>query len=842
MNILEELITDAFEDPYLKELVYKLENIYNDRILRKEISESLLNKEYFDILRFADLLSFDSESKGKNLAYRIISFLHQSYSEDIDYKVYSNTILTRLGNFPSLGLIDKNDKKLDTFESHIEKNIKYDLHRTPDNKNVFTDTQYSLFNKLIESNHFSFSAPTSFGKSFIIDAFVDYIIEIRKGIDNIVIMVPTRALISEFIKRYKSKKYNNYVILSQPVVPKMYINKGYKYIFVLTPERLISYFGKNFNPSIQYMFIDESQKIIAEKDSRSPLYYHAISIAERKSVNLFFASPNIKNPDIFLRLFDKSIDESITIKDNSVSQNILFVDLIEREEWTFHELGNSEKRKGFGRYNTLNELLLSIGQNENNIIYCNSVADTIRYALDFSRRLPNQNNGKIDEVIDLIKTYVHEEYYLIDCIRKGVGFHFGRLPQRIREKVEELYSNSNLNYIFCTSTLLEGVNLPAKNIFILTNRIGLSKFKKIDFWNLAGRAGRLNKELSGNIICVRCESEKWTKKDAEILINGDINKVETPIISDKRRFYKNLDNSIKGKEFTRKKMSEDERKYINNYANIVYTNEITGADSLINNNFIKNTKIDGKKTLLKINQNNLVDSNILQQSIMIKPKYQNEIIKNKDESMQVFPDEVTYNNCLKILEELYNKYNWENEESSGTKPLIKSKGKLKYYAMLMNSWMNSKPLSVIIKETIIYYSKIGSYYNTYLRKEERFNPNDRATINYVINELISDIENDLRFKIKNYVVNYQLLLESIYGKSGQNWADFLEYGTNDKLIIELQNLGLSRNLAKFLKDNFLEYIYCDGSDIHEIDKYRILEKIDKVKYKDVIEEIEQILQ
>ena len=43
--------------------------------------------------------------------------------------------------------------------------------------------------------------------------------------------------------------------------------------------------------------------------------------------------------------------------------------------------------------------------------------------------------------------------------------------------------------MFCTSTLLEGVNLPAKNIFIFSNAIGNSKFSDVDFWNLAGRAG-----------------------------------------------------------------------------------------------------------------------------------------------------------------------------------------------------------------------------------------------------------------------------------------------------------------------------------------------------------------
>ena len=36
-------------------------------------------------------------------------------------------------------------------------------------------------------------------------------------------------------------------------------------------------------------------------------------------------------------------------------------------------------------------------------------------------------------------------------------------------------------------------------------------YRDIDFWNLAGRAGRLSKEMSGNIICVRAfdKENRW---------------------------------------------------------------------------------------------------------------------------------------------------------------------------------------------------------------------------------------------------------------------------------------------------------------------------------------------
>ena len=114
-----------------------------------------------------------------------------------------------------------------------------------------------------------------------------------------------------------------------------------------------------------------------------------------------------------------------------------------------------------------------MGKDCQNIVYCNTIDDTIDYALGFSRKLPIKTNDEIEGLIKLTKTFVHKDYYLIDCLRHGVAFHFGRLPQRIREQVESLFSKGLIDYVFCTSTLLEGVNLPAKNIFILNNAIGM---------------------------------------------------------------------------------------------------------------------------------------------------------------------------------------------------------------------------------------------------------------------------------------------------------------------------------------------------------------------------------
>ncbi|ELY6493486.1 histidine kinase, partial [Escherichia coli] len=101
--------------------------------------------------------------------------------------------------------------------------------------------------------------------------------------------------------------------------------------------------------------------------------------------------------------------------------------------------------------------------------------------------------------------YIHKDFNLAHVLKYGIAFHHGSLPLFIRKRIEDLYSKKKINFIFCTSTLLEGVNLPTKNVFIYPfpkKTVNDEKKCRLDFWNLAGRAGRYRSELTGNIVCL----------------------------------------------------------------------------------------------------------------------------------------------------------------------------------------------------------------------------------------------------------------------------------------------------------------------------------------------------
>ena len=81
--------------------------------------------------------------------------------------------------------------------------------------------------------------------------------------------------------------------------------------------------------------------------------------------------------------------------------------------------------------------------------------------------------------------------------------------------------------MFCTSTLVEGVNLPADNLFITSYKNGRSGMDEVEFRNLVGRVGRIKYNLYGNVFMLAFdESEKVTAKKVaekyESLLNNDI--------------------------------------------------------------------------------------------------------------------------------------------------------------------------------------------------------------------------------------------------------------------------------------------------------------------------------
>lgn len=852
MNIIQKMSNRAYEDPYLRNLIHKLETDYCRKFDKNSNQSMLSKKEILHLLRFSDILCRSKKSIHRNLSLKIISLLLELENINTSeyFRVIAANTLVKLGNFPSLPIIDSDKRYLKVDEIRNDYILKELMQESPLGA-PFTDAQYNVFEKMKKRNHYSFSGSTSFGKTFIFEAFTKYIIEERNKTDNIAFIVPTKALINQIGNRLKEIVDKlGYKVITTPVIPRVFLNQDNKYIFVFTAERLISYFTQKDNPQIDYLFVDEAHKLLSKKDTRTPLLYHALVLAKRKSVNIYFASPNIPNAGIFLEMINNSTDESMSITESPVAQNRFFINTVENKSFMISDYGDDiifpkfdfKKNDITGN---LQLVLKTFSEDRQSIIYCNTVDKTIQMAIKFADRLPKIDSEEIGETIKLIDERIHHRYFLIKCLNKGIAYHFGGIPEEIKLRIEKLYKKGLIKFLFCTSTLLEGVNLPAKNIFILSEKIGNSQMSDIDFWNLAGRAGRLTKDISGNIFCVNLYNQNGYWKDPKnvsILRTKELCEIEPQIISRKNdNLYKNIGNYFEQKSYSNKNLSSEKKKIIEMYGNILLFHDSINNDSVLKDRFVDSDR--NSMSLLKKTRNSLkVAPEILATSIDINIMNQNKIAISDVPNL---PTSTRREDCLEVLNVLYEQYKWGETESGGRNPMIRHKNQLNYYATLMESWINTKPLKVLIQRTINYFYNDGNERNLYVRQEGKLKPvkfekEDEIHINQLINGVVSDIENILRFKIKNYISNYQALLKNKehLNVNVVDWESYIEYGTTDSKIIEIQNLGFPRNIAIFLKDKYSDaFKKNDIGIICDVDEYYLKNSINRDKYKFEYEEL-----
>lgn len=157
------------------------------------------------------------------------------------------------------------------------------------------------------------SAPTSFGKSLLIEEFIS-----RKIYKNIIIQ-PTLALIDE--TRKKLRKYTDYNIV---VNTKQELDESN--IFILTSERVLELLPKISEIKIDFFVIDEFYKISNSKsDERvSQLNIAFYKIMQINSPQLLLLTPNID--DISSDFLDKYNIKFITTDYSLVNQNITHIE------------------------------------------------------------------------------------------------------------------------------------------------------------------------------------------------------------------------------------------------------------------------------------------------------------------------------------------------------------------------------------------------------------------------------------------------------------------------------------------------------------------------------------
>jgi superfamily II DNA/RNA helicase len=837
-----------------------LERLVTDIFLTGSTNGDLDVATVGNLLRYADVLSHSTESQHRELAYAVLALLREydelkELPEVIRDRVLalSEAVLIQLGNFPGIrtlqhGVESKYALPLSRGALRIAKEV---LQRTNRGDAVLTDTQYAITEGMRGEDFFSFSGPTSLGKSFIIkDALYDIVRRDELNDHCVVVLVPTKALIGQTANDLRDLlvEVPEVNVATYPSLPRLLRQKYQRTVFVLTPERLIRYLA---NPvrEIDYLVVDEAQKVIAKYDARSSLYYHAIVEATRRfATKLVFASPSIKNPELFLELFGKATNGALAIRERTVAQQRFFVDLFARKQYYFSAL-DQEPHELAAAPTTSDAVELVIARNGDRkaIVYVNSLAKSAELALSLATALEEVSDPKIDELITYIKQYVHTEYFLGRTLKHGVAYHHGKMPQEVRERVEMAFSDpdSPLRYVVCTSTLLEGVNLPAKNIFVLSDKHGNRKFSKIDFENLVGRAGRLTYDFSGNVICVREESNRWSQATQDLIPRTEPEAAESFLVQPNPRRtkeYTDIARVLLGQELPGSP-SADERHSVQQYASILLLHQIDQQQTPLRSLFLDKVR-DGGDLLRKATASIQVPPDVLRRSPGILPEHQNAVwadlktggggplLPNDADLAQVD----TFHAVLRRLSALYD---WRTVEALGSDPLLPSNTsdegadrRLRYWAILMNSWVRGDPLSQVIANSISYYNSRGYItYRDHSREEhlinEPFEASSAKHINLVIEWTLRDIEGGLRFRIIAYLQNFYDISLLALGRegAGSNVATLVEHGTTDGRAIELQEVGFSRGVAAELLAEHTDSLHFSSSgELEDIDDSALLSR------------------
>lgn len=849
-----------------------LENHVSIAFLTGSSSSSLSDELVDRLLRYADILSHATSEHFRETSYTLIALLRE-YQELVGLSKRSSkrvtavasAVLVELGNFPGLRtLAGGSDGEYSLPVSRgILRAAKEVLQATKHGKQTFTDTQYQITESMRGEDYFSFSGPTSLGKSFILkDAIFDIVQSSDLDQHCVVVLVPTKALIGQTATDLRKllQDVPEVNVATFPSLPRFLRQTYPRTIFVFTPERLLRYLADP-KRDIDYLIIDEAQKVISKKDARSSLYYHAIvEVTRRFATKLIFASPSIKNPDLFLELFGKATNGALSVQERTVAQQRYFVDLIEREQY-YVSASNTERYlvDAVPIAQTVIELVRSLSGARKSIIYINSSARSADFAMDLAATLPEVQDDKIDKLIKFVKEHIHKDYYLVKTLKHGVAFHHGKMPQEVREKVETLFADpdSMLQFVACTSTLLEGVNLPAKNIFVLNDTHGSRGFSKIDFENLAGRAGRLTYDFSGNVICVRHEQNSWKVGSQELIPRGNPILAESFLVDPGRQTkpFTDIAKVLQGKPLARS-TTNDARRIVEQYSSILLLHMLGKQQTPLRTLFMEKVP-EGSKILDKSVAEFHGSIDVLRRSPGILPKYQNRVwdaLKFGAEGVLVptGTQEFTYELFEEVLKRIGNSYNWKREESGGREPLVPSEdpgysGRLRYWATLMSYWVKGDPLVLVIQRTIAYYAKRGTItYHDYSKSpypiDAVFNPSNAKHINIIIESMMKDLENGLRFKIIGYLENYHDISVEVLGAQGAgvNIAKLVEYGTTDPKIINLQEVGFSRAVALELLDKhsaLLTFTSHDELDEVEVESLLAVSNLDT----DVRDEVENIL-
>lgn len=798
-----------FEDLIRKLLVADLEAQLPGS--SSETAPEITAEDARKLLGFASILSLSEEHPARATAYEVVTRLVELFENKVPGLVsVADVILSRIGNFPGRSLLRKRCaggmSVIPVAPARLSlERIGRELENTvtgPDQEALtLTDFQHELFAALDSTSSVSVSAPTSAGKSFVLG--LDLVRRLRKSRPAcpvcVVYIVPTRALIREVtmtVRAHLRKAGMEAVPVRSVPFPIAQDEVPQGAVFVLTQERLLSLLhSRDGKQWITTLVVDEAQSI--RDEARGVTLQTAIEavLIKHPRSEVHFASPLASNPEFLLDVIQRRNSGKHFVRTFSpVSQNLILVSEVRRKKTQaqFQLIGGQAqldlgiRELGFqfrgGTYKQRAALARAITRDdESTILFGNTPSDTedLAAALIDGHEVPAEPDPDIRELMEFIRADLHAEYPLIKCLPHGVAYHYGFMPAIVRARVEDLCRDGKLKFVCCTSTLLQGVNLPARHIIIENPKRGRDEgMTRADFLNLAGRAGRLLREFHGNVWCLR--PGDWDVKSYSGEQLTEIRSAMNEAMADGGTIVQKV---------LKNEASDNELDYGEAALGKVYCDLVRGQPALAewpwktDANAVTLAATAAAVSAIRVTlPTELLDANRSVRPDRMQTLY-DRLKKEVDPTKLVplHPGALGANDRMAVIIQIV-------QEILGD---VKNKSYL-FYKWLAIQWIYNTPLHQIISSRLKYLRDKGL----------------DQSLTSAIRELLKALEEAIRFRLVKYFMAYNGVLDLVLRERGdaatadalEPFHIYLECGASDRIALNLIALGLSRATALALRD------------------------------------------
>ncbi len=360
-----------------------------------------------------------------------------------------------------------------------------------------TPVQADIHDEILDKRYFSFSAPTSTGKSFL---FRELIKDFKQ---DIVIVVPSRALIAEYMAAVKRRLQDDKSILVMQFVENINKANTDRRIYIITPERGGDLFRIIDQLNVGLFLFDEAQ--ISEEALRGMTFDAFVRRVDKllPQAKKIFTHPFVKNPDAQLRkhgFHEKS--SFMHYEQHSVGK--IFLSVLNDKFKYFSPYAPSNKP--LSSADITDDLARSLLEKDKTLLIYISKSkiyknDHIREFKQYIDLCPKIEKREAKELVSKLKDYIGasdgEEKHssMIDLMERGIVIHHGSIPLKARLLIEQFVNEGYSRICFATSTLIQGINMPFDAVWIDNFQFHGSKDDKIlGLKNLIGRAGRTSKQ------------------------------------------------------------------------------------------------------------------------------------------------------------------------------------------------------------------------------------------------------------------------------------------------------------------------------------------------------------